>query len=166
MRSHASALVLEDNEHMRFLLSELLYGLSVEQVDAVASIGEAKSHISYLSYDFALVDIGLGAENGLDFVRSIRLTPDHPARRMPVIVVSGQNQVGTITSARDAGADAFLAKPISETALAARVKQVLDTPRNYVEAPAYFGPDRRRGAQPGYRGPERRRGAGGEDWYV
>lgn len=166
MRPHATALVLEDNEHMRFLLSELLYGLDVEQVDAVASIEEAKSHLGYLTYDFALVDVGLRGENGLDFVRALRLSPDHPARRMPVIVVSGQNQVGVITSARDAGADAFLAKPISQGALESRVKQVLDIPRSYIECAGYYGPDRRRGGGALYTGPERRRRTGGGDWYV
>lgn len=164
MRAHASALVLEDNQHMRFLLSELLRALDVEQVDAVASIGEASAHVGYLSYDFAVVDVGLRGEDGLDFIRTIRLSPNHPARRMPMIVVSGQNQAGIITSARDAGADAFLTKPISQGILAARIKQVLGGPRRYIECANYFGPDRRRRPDASYAGPERRRGD--DEWHV
>lgn len=164
MRAHASALVLEDNEHMRFLLSQLLHELDIEQVDAVASIEEAQARVEFLTYDFALVDVGLRGESGLDFVRGLRLNAQHPSRRMPMIVVSGQNQAGIIGSARDAGADGFLTKPISQGALASRVKRVLDLPRRYVECADYYGPDRRRGPNPAYRGPERRRRD--DEWYV
>lgn len=164
MRPHASALVLEDNEHMRFLLAQLLHELDVEQIDAVASIDAARSHVEYLAYDFALVDVGLLGENGLDFIKSIRLDPSHPARRMPMIVVSGQNQLGVVAQARDAGADGFLAKPVSPAALAHRLKKALDQRRVYVETETYFGPDRRRGSDPHYQGPERRKRD--DAWYL
>lgn len=163
MQSHASALVLEDNKHMRFLLTQLLQNLEVARIDAVGSTSDARAHLECLSYDFALVDVGLSGESGLDFLRALRLTPDHPARRMPVIIVSGQNQMGVIKSARDAGADAFLTKPISESMLARGVRQVLETPRRYIETDTYFGPDRRRRDDPGYDGPERRKS---DDWYI
>lgn len=166
MRSHSTALVLEDNPHMRYTLSQLLQALKIEQVDAVATITDATEHLSFLHYDFALIDVGLDGENGLDLIRAVRRDPAHPARRTPIIVVSGQSQLNVVSQARDAGADAFLAKPISQASLTERVKQILERPRPYVESEAYFGPDRRRRQDPAYCGPERRQQSVNDDYYV
>ncbi len=158
MQQHANALVLEDSPHMRVMLTQLLHSLDVEHVDAAPCIADAKTWLDLIAYDLALIDVGLDDENGLDLVREIRLNPSHPLRRMPMIVVSGQNQWSVIAKARDAGADSFLTKPVSLGALEARVTQVLERPHPYVECDTFFGPDRRRGPSRAYAGPERRLG--------
>jgi|CXWL01.1.fsa_nt_gi CheY-like chemotaxis protein len=162
MKPHSTALVLEDNKHMQTMLKEMLRAMAVESVDAVPTVAQARAHLDLLQYDIAIVDVALEDDNGLDFVASIRADPNHPARRMPMIVVSGQNQMSAIARARDAGADAFLAKPVSPALLGLRVQQVLTSPRTYVEAPYYFGPDRRRDISRLYSGPERRR----TEWLI
>lgn len=156
MRRQSSALILEDSVHMRVMLRELLKLTDVDDVDAVASISEAKAHLDYMTYDVALIDVGLDGEDGLDLIRSIRMDKSHPARRMPFIVVSGQNRRDVVTLARDAGANAFLAKPVSAGALSTRVRAIVAAPQPFVESATYFGPDRRRRADPDYCGPERR----------
>ncbi|MBL8551023.1 MAG: response regulator [Hyphomonadaceae bacterium] len=166
MRSHGSALVLEDSAPMRTMLCELLRTLKIEDVEAVASLGEAKAHLDYLTYDVALIDVGLGEENGLDLVRSIRRDRTHPARSMPFIVVSGQNLRGIVAAARDAGANAFVAKPVSAGALCQRVRAALEAQPQFVESETYFGPDRRRRIDPTYRGPERRQGNADDALYI
>jgi CheY-like chemotaxis protein len=156
MHVHGSALVVEDNLHMQVLLTEVLRELDLEHVDAVASLAEARACLDFMAYDLALIDVGLGEENGLDLIREIRCDPNHPQRRVPMIVVTGQNLSHVIRSARDAGADSFLTKPVTPSALQSRITQVLRERRKLVESDSYFGPDRRRGAKQDYDGPERR----------
>ena len=128
MRAGMSALIVEDNAQMRFLLTEILQGLRVSRIGAAASVSEAKERCQYGGYAFALVDLGLGEENGLDFVRHVRGDAAHPAHRMPMIVVSGQGNRAAIESARDAGADSFMVKPIRTADLVARLNRMFADP--------------------------------------
>ena len=59
---------------------------------------------------------------------------------------------------RDAGVTEFVAKPISASALCARIEAVLLRPRDFVRAPAFVGPSRRRRDDADHNGPERRGG--------
>ncbi len=152
-----NVLIIEDNPHMQVLLTELLRGMRVQQIKAVATLAAAREVISESPCDFALVDIGLAGENGLDFVKEIRLNKGSPHRHLPMIVISGQGSRQMIEAARDSGADAFLIKPISNAALTTKINSVLDRFEIYVESPTYYGPDRRRGADPRYTGVDRRR---------
>jgi DNA-binding response OmpR family regulator len=63
-----------------------------------------------------------------------------------------------VLQARDAGVTEFMAKPVSVKALCARINAIIDSPRPFIRASGYFGPDRRRRALP-FNGPDRR----GED---
>ncbi len=128
MRAGMSALILEDNAQMQFLLTEILRDLRVSRISTAATVNEAKERCQYGGYGFALVDVGLGDENGLDFVRHVRADSAHPAHRMPMIVVSGQANRATIERARDAGADWFMAKPIRTADLVDRLKRMFADP--------------------------------------
>lgn len=165
MRQQSSALVVEDSPYMRTMLRELLHSMSVSEVEAVASIADAQTHLNYLVYDVAIIDVGLADENGLDLIRAIRGDKSHPARQMPFVVVSGQTERSVVSAARDAGANAFVAKPVSAGVLSDKVRRAMDGSTRFVECESYFGPDRRRKADPDYCGPERRR-APSDDLYV
>ncbi|MGB0671119.1 MAG: response regulator, partial [Rhodospirillales bacterium] len=65
-------------------------------------------------------------------------------------------EVARVTEARDAGIHEFLAKPISAQTLYRRIVSIIETPRDFIRAPGYVGPDRKRRDDSGYRGPERR----------
>ena len=95
--------------------------------------------------DLILLDIRMpGPMNGLDLCRSIRKgeTPTRPF--VPIIVVSGHTDIQHINMARDAGANEFLAKPISARHLYSRICALITAPRPFVRAQRFFGPDRRR----------------------
>ena len=57
---------------------------------------------------------------------------------------------------RDAGANAFLAKPVSSDQLTEKLKVSLGEGRKFVRVMSYFGPERRKGVRTPYRGSERR----------
>jgi DNA-binding response OmpR family regulator len=71
-------------------------------------------------------------------------------------MLTGHTHIDHVRLARDAGANEFLAKPVSVKAILSRLMAVIDHPRAFVRSSGYFGPCRRRRAMDDYRGPERR----------
>lgn len=158
------ALVLEDDRHMRAMFGALLREFGYAH-RACETAQQACGELSVFPYDIGLVDVDLGQESGLDFVKALRRDRLHRNRRLPILVVSGQNNRQVIEAARDSGADAFIAKPASTQQIIARISSLQSRRRRFIDAATYAGPDRRYGANPDYAGPERRFD-GDESFYV
>jgi hypothetical protein len=58
-------------------------------------------------------------------------------------MMSADTRETTVKRARDAGANMVIAKPMSPANLYDRLAWIALTPRKFVDAPNYFGPDRR-----------------------
>jgi DNA-binding NtrC family response regulator len=104
--------VVDDDPVARRLLAGLLgaRGLAVEAHASGASV--VGTDLSAL--DFVCVDLGLGAESGLDLIATLRgLDPD-----LPVIVVTAARSIETAVEAMRAGAWDYLAKPVDPSLLA------------------------------------------------
>lgn len=94
--------------------------------------------------------------DGLDMIA--RLRRSELAERMgPVILYTAEATVESIRGARDAGAHEFLRKPYTLKDLTKRIENVMLKPRDWIEAKAYVGPDRRRFNSEAYTGARRRR---------
>jgi DNA-binding response OmpR family regulator len=63
-------------------------------------------------------------------------------------MVTGHSERHYIEQARDAGVTEFLSKPITARALYLRIMEVIERPRQFVRAPTFAGPDRRRKTLP------------------
>lgn len=61
-----------------------------------------------------------------------------------------------VEAARDCGITEFLVKPFTSRDLYNRIVQIIEKPRQFVDADDFFGPDRRRRAIKDYDGPQRR----------
>lgn len=105
-----TVLVVEDSryasEAMRLLC--LRSGARIRRADSLRS---AHRHLQVYSPSVALVDLGLRDGSGADLIREMG---DGPTRTSVIIGVSGDPDGRQI--ALDAGADAFLAKPVSSLA--------------------------------------------------
>jgi DNA-binding NtrC family response regulator len=103
---------VDDDPVARKLLAGLLGsgGIAVEPHACGASLVGS----DLLSLDFVCVDLGLGAESGLDLIATIRgLDPE-----LPVIVVTAARSLETAVEAMRAGAWDYLAKPVDPSLLA------------------------------------------------
>lgn len=93
---------------------------------------------------------------GIEFVRMLRHSPFSPNPfALTVMLVDGLT-TERLLEARDAGVNEIVTKPINAQEFCMRITHIFDRPRNFVTAPAYKGPCRRRkgGASP--EGKERR----------
>ena len=93
--------------------------------------------------------------DGENLARRIRRS-QLECRRAPIIMVTADATAPNIKGARDAGVHEFMVKPFTTGDLARRVVNVATTPRPWVEAVIYVGPDRRRFNSGEYKGPRKR----------
>ncbi len=105
---------VEDNPFGRVVLNTILTELG-HLAEFTGRGEDAIDRIAQAGFDVVLMDLVLPGIDGIDTIRRIRaLAP--PVCRIPIIAVSGRGE--DEASARAAGADAFLVKPVSPRALA------------------------------------------------
>jgi CheY-like chemotaxis protein len=104
---------------------------------------DALKILSQQKVDVLLCDSRLRPHGGLTITNSIRRNADNENRTIPILLMTSDTRDTTIKYARDAGANMVLAKPISPAALYDRLSWVALNRRQFVDAPSYFGPDRR-----------------------
>jgi len=149
-------LLVDDNHHMRVLLTEILRAIGVKHVYEAADGSEALQVMRRAPVDIIITDFAMSPVDGVDFVRLLRNSPDSPNALCPVIMVSGHSTERRVGEARDAGVNEFLSKPVTARGVLERIGQIIDHPRPYVRSSEYFGPDRRRKDDPNYNGVRRR----------
>lgn len=115
-------LVIDDEprvgEALRFALAR--HGFSVTQETAgEAGVGRARRDLP----DCILLDVTLGAEDGLDRCRSLKADPITAA--IPIILLSGRADPGAVARGLAAGADDYVSKPFTSAELRARIERQL-----------------------------------------
>jgi CheY-like chemotaxis protein len=155
-------LIVDDNRHMRVMLSEILKAVGVRQIYEAGDGAQALKMMRGQSIDIIMTDLSMQPLDGIDFVRLLRRSPDSPNPMCPVIMITGHSTMTRVHEARNAGVNEFLAKPLTARGVVERITQIVEHPRPYVKTETYFGPDRRRRADPHYPGPFRRDGDGAQ----
>lgn len=149
-------LVVDDNVHMRKLLSTIMRAFGANFVDEAPDGMLGWEKLRSVNPDIVFLDWVMPGMNGLEFAKRVRTSPDSPNPFTPIIMLTGHTQVEHVRQARDAGVTEFLAKPISAKGVLARMTSVIECPRSFVRTDFYFGPCRRRRSNEEYHGPERR----------
>jgi CheY-like chemotaxis protein len=137
-------LVVEDIAPMQDLTARLLRALGIGRV-SVAANGEEGYH-AYCDKkpDIVLTDWKMPAADGMKMLMQIRRGEDSPNRVIPVIMMTGFSSKDRIAEARDSGVTEFLVKPFSAKDVTKRLAAIIKNPRDFIVAPNYIGPDRRR----------------------
>ena len=149
-------LLVDDNPHMRMLLTQILRAIEVKQIYEASDGAEALQVMRAHNIDIVFTDLTMQPLDGIDFVRLLRNSPDSPNQMAPVIMVTGHSTLRRIGEARDAGVNEVLAKPITARGVLSLINEVIENPRPFIRTPDYFGPERRRRADPDYHGKMRR----------
>jgi two-component system chemotaxis response regulator CheY len=149
-------LVVDDNVHMRKLVTTILQAFGVVQVFEADSGDRAWAILRESNPDVVVLDWVMEGMSGLELMRMIRTNPTAPNPFVPVIMLSGHTSMDHVRQARDAGVNEFIAKPVSIKTMMSRLVAVIEHPRPFVRTQGYFGPCRRRRGADEYRGPERR----------
>jgi len=118
-------LVVEDQEDNRQILRDLLGNAGfrmIEAHDGAQALTVARSQRP----DLILMDIQLPLIDGYEATRSIKRDPE--LKDIPIIAVTSYALSGDEQRAREAGCDAYVAKPYSTRHLLAKIGQFLEQP--------------------------------------
>jgi CheY-like chemotaxis protein len=153
--SELVALVLDRNHYERGISLDLLRGMGFRRAIGAADVTEAWDLLTKNNPNIVLVEWLEGADP-LDFVRRVRLNEGAPNRAVPIFMLTARALPAEVVSAREAGIDGYLRKPISALALQQHVNVVMTNPQPFVASPSYVGPCRRRRQDRSFAGPWRR----------
>jgi two-component system cell cycle response regulator DivK len=115
-------LVIEDHEDNRQILRDLLGSVGLEMIEAhdgEAGVLAAKRE----NPDLILMDIQLPGIDGYEATR--RIKADQALQKIPIIAVTSYALSGDEAKTREAGCDAYIAKPYSPRELLKMVRQFL-----------------------------------------
>jgi len=149
-------LVVDDNQHMRTLVKQILFAFGCKDIAESADGAEALGELRMFVPDIVIVDWIMHPINGLEFVSMVRNAKDSANPYVPIIMLTGHTEREKVAEARDTGATEFLAKPLSARRLYERIINIVENPRPFIRTKTYFGPDRRRHKNFDYRGTDRR----------
>lgn len=114
-------LVADDDEMQRFLIDEALE----TEGFAVHSVGDGKAAVELcenLRPDVILLDVIMPHMDGYEACSAIRKQPY--GEQIPIVMVTGKEDIESVAKAYEAGATDFIAKPLNWTLLRHRIRYV------------------------------------------
>jgi CheY-like chemotaxis protein len=104
---------------------------------------ELFARLSRQVIDIAVIDSALQSMTGIECVRQLRHLPGSHIRDMAVVLLGDRKDPEFISQAINAGVNEYASKPFTARSLLSAIYAVIESPRPFVIAPAYIGPDRR-----------------------
>ncbi len=118
----AKVLVVDDLEQNRQLVGRLIRKMGHETADA-SSGEEALETLQTADFDLVLLDLVMSGLDGLETL--VRMKSSARLATIPVVMISGVDEVKSVTSCLEQGADDYIVKPFNPTILAARISSSL-----------------------------------------
>ncbi len=123
----SEVLIVDDSRTMRMILVRALHELGFKKITEAADGRQAVDLIKEKSFDLMLLDMEMPEMNGMEVLQTIKSSPELSG--LPVIVVSGAEQLETAVKCIEAGAEDYLPKPFNPTLLRARVTSSIEKKR-------------------------------------
>ena len=121
-REHATVMVCDDDITIRLLMSETLRNIGLTVVEAQDG-QEAIDKFEQYQPDMILLDVEMPYKNGFEVCRYVR---QHPrGKSLPIIMITGSDDMHSIQHAYNTGATDFQSKPLKWSILAQRVRYML-----------------------------------------
>jgi two-component system, chemotaxis family, chemotaxis protein CheY len=136
-------LIADSSSYMSMLIQGMLRGFGANKVLDMRTSSAVLQALGTNKFDILICDARLPPHGGLKLTREIRGSVDNENRTIPILMMMSDSRETTIKQVRDAGANMVIAKPLSPVSLYDRLAWIAFQPRHFVDAPTYFGPDRR-----------------------
>lgn len=114
-------LIVDDNETLRFTLTELLEesGFEYKAVeDGLSALDEIKNNF----YDLVILDMRLPGMSGIEILKKIR----EKDKSLPVIMLTAFGEIKTAVEAMKQGAQDFITKPFDNDAMIMAIRKTLE----------------------------------------
>jgi adenylate cyclase len=125
--ARAQVLLVDDSRMMRAVLKKALGEIGFQNVVEAVDGADAVAKMQAAPFDLVLLDMEMPVMTGLEVLAAMNLAP--ALKGLPVIVISGADQIDMAVQCIEAGAEDYLTKPPNLTLLRARVSTSLEKKR-------------------------------------
>jgi putative two-component system response regulator len=122
MNNLQKILIVDDDRMSRLLLNSILSRMSYQVSEAFDGDDCLEKAVSFCP-DLILMDVGMPRMDGLEVTRQLKNNDE--TKNIPVMIVSGHDELEDRVRAVEAGAEDFLSKPVEQIILKAKVKSLL-----------------------------------------
>jgi two-component system sensor histidine kinase RpfC len=126
-------LVADDNGTNRMIISKIL-GRAGHSVDLVENGEQALDILENKRYDLAIMDMHMPVLHGLEALKIYRMI-DRMVPRMPIVILTANATIEAKRECEEAGADAFLTKPIDAYTLLDTIARLTATHNKAADTP-------------------------------
>ena len=137
-------LIVDDEPSMRKVARALLQSIGVRDIWEAPDGQTGLEKICMRGPDLVLLDWEMPSPNGPEFVRAVRSPGKFPLPDIPIIMLTAYSERSRVVEAARLGVNEYLLKPVSSTALLARIVSILTKPRRMVRQGDYYGPEPRK----------------------
>jgi two-component system, chemotaxis family, chemotaxis protein CheY len=120
----ANILVVDDSPTVRNIIKIYLMGLRQSIIEA-EDASRALQLLNVVPVSVVIADINMPGMDGITFVREVRASTKPPVRGVPVILLTAEKGGDLRQRGVEAGANAFIQKPVSHNDLTETVRQFL-----------------------------------------
>jgi two-component system, chemotaxis family, chemotaxis protein CheY len=133
-------LIVDDESTMRKVTKSLLQVIGVQTIYEANDGRSGLEAICRWNPDVVILDWSMPSPNGPEFVRQVRAPGRFPHPDVAIIMLTAHGERSRVVEAVRLGVNEFLLKPVSSTALLARLVSILAKPREMVKKGDYYGP--------------------------
>ena len=116
---HFHILIIDDDQKIRVLLKKFLENNGFRVSDA-ENTQQAKKIMKMLIFDLLVIDIMMPGQNGLEFLKEIRLT-----NSIPTLMLTAMSNPEDRLDGLEFGADDYMTKPFEPRELLLRIQNIL-----------------------------------------
>jgi two-component system chemotaxis response regulator CheY len=115
-------LVVDDQETMRRVISQILKSLGFSDISLAADGRIAFRMLRMKPYDFVISDWNMPNMTGIQLLKAIR--NNESLKDLPVLLVTAENEKSQVIEAAKYKVNSFIAKPFSPVELAKKIKVI------------------------------------------
>jgi FixJ family two-component response regulator len=120
MENGYTVFVVDDDKVMRLLFESMLS--QKYSVEVFSSAESCLNRLEHKQPDLFLLDVSLPGMDGYDLCRNIKSVPE--IMRIPVVFISGRDDIEAIMAGYDAGAEEYIVKPFDIVGLSRKIENL------------------------------------------
>jgi CheY-like chemotaxis protein len=137
-------LVVDDEPSMLKVARALLQSIGIRDISEAIDGKIGLEKICRRAPDLVILDWEMPSPNGPEFMRTVRSPGKFPLPDVPIIMLTGYSERSRVVEAVRLGVNEYLLKPVSSSALLARIVSILVKPRRMIKQGDYYGPEPRK----------------------
>ncbi|WP_294056665.1 response regulator [Sphingomonas sp.] len=120
----ARMLVVDDSRTTRRIVTSMIHGFGIWQVDEACDGAEALDLLDRRHYSLLISDWRMAPMSGFELLIAVRANPK--TRGLPFLMITAENDYGEIINAKSAGATSYLMKPFTMETLNAKLSRFVE----------------------------------------